>query len=390
MDLTRRRFLGLGLAGAGALATAACAGTALARPPDLSTGDDAALRIDNWPGYIDPDGPSGPGTVARFRQKTGIAVTYDEKYADNRSALAPGGVIRSLEDGHVTGYDVIVPTYWVAERLRARGLLAPIPIERIPNHANVDPLFLDVPWDPGARYQMPWQSGFTGIAWNPAPTGGKPVHSIEQLVTDPALRGRVGMVTEMREIVGLLMLRKGQDPSRPTAAQAGAALDDLEAIVRTGQVKYFTGTEFQQLLPAGTFAACFAWSGGVVQIQPQHPDIGFAIPDEGGVRWFDTMVIPTGAPDQRAAADWMDFVYDPVNAAPLTEFVQYISPVLGVRDQLLHLGGSAATLAGNPLLFPDEATRRRLYFWPGLDEQTEDALQARFDRIIGPLTYHAA
>lgn len=391
MDLTRRQLLGLGAAAGASLllgATGCATGTAALRPADLSGGHDSSLRIDNWPGYIDPDDKASKGTVARFEKATGIAVTYDEKYADNATALAQGGVIRRLEQGRTTGYDVIVPTYWVVQRLIARGLLQPIPLERIPNHANVDPLFLEVPWDRGARYQMPWQAGFTGIAWNPALTGGKPVSSVQQLIEDRALHGKVGMVTEMREVLGLLMLTKGQDPSRPTADQARAALDRLADIVKSGQVRYFTGTEFQTLLPDKTFAACLAWSGGVVQIQAAHPEIGFQIPDEGGIRWFDSMIIPKGATDVRAAGDWMNFVYDPANAAHITNFVQYISPVMGTGDALRMLGGDQAKLASNPILFPDEQTRRRLYFWSGLDETTEDELQSRFDEITGPLVYH--
>jgi spermidine/putrescine transport system substrate-binding protein len=389
-DLSRRRFLGLtaGAGGALLLASAGCAGSgeASAAPDDLSEGRDRRLRIDNWADYIDPD---ADGTVARFQAATDIAVTYDEEYADNLTALADGGVIHQLQEGQGSPYDVIVPTYWVVKRLVARGLLEPIPLERIPNHVNVDPLFLEVPWDRGARWHMPWQAGLTGIAWDPAATGGKAVTSVAQLVNDPALKGRVGMVTEMREVVGLLLLARGHDPARVTADQARAALDDLQAIVSKGQVKYFTGSEFGELLPNKTFAACLAWSGDAVQIQATRPDLRFAIPDEGGIRWFDSMIIPKGADNVRAAADWMNFVYDPANAARITAAVQYVSPVLGVRDALTGAGGESAALAGNPILFPDGETRRRLFFWSGLDEATEDELQQRFDDITGPLVYQS-
>ena len=383
--MSRRRFLRLGAdAGAGLFLASACGGGgATLRLPDLSEGRNLRLRIDNWPEYIDEE------TVPRFEEATGIAVTYDEEYADNQSALAEGGVIRRLEQGEVTGYDVIVPTYWVVDRLLARGLVEPIPLERIPNHVNIDPLFLEVPWDRGARYHMPWQAGVTGIASNPAAAGGAAVTSVDRLIHDPVLHGKVGMVTEMREVVGLLMLAKGQDPSRVRADLARAALDDLERIVASGQVRYFAGTEVQQLLPDGTFAACMAWSGDAVQLGFDHPGLSFTIPDEGGIRWFDSMVIPKGALYQRAAADWMNFVYDPANAARITQAVGYISPVIGVRDELARLGGDAAELANDPILFPDAATRRRLFFWSGLDEATEAELQDRFDRISGPLVYGA-
>ncbi len=392
--VSRRRFLGLGAGAAGSallIASTGCAGPtgASTAAPDLSEGRDPNLRIDNWEDYIDADEGVSKGSVSRFGFDTGISVTYDEEYADNLTALGEGGVINQLLKGDGSDYDVIVPTYWVVQRLLARGLLEPIPLERIPNHANVDPLFLEVAWDRGARFHMPWQAGLTGIASDPAATGGKPVTSFKQLISDPALKGRVGMVTEMREVVGLLMLAKGQDPSRVTADQARAALDDLQALVSKGQVKYFTGNEFGELLPNKTFAACLAWSGDAVQMQAKRPDLSFAIPDEGGIRWFDSMIIPKGAKNVRAAADWMNYVYDPANAARITASVQYVSPVLGVRDALAQQGGEAAALAANPILFPDGDTRRRLFFWSGLDEATEDELQQRFDSITGPRVYQS-
>jgi spermidine/putrescine transport system substrate-binding protein len=275
-----------------------------------------------------------------------------------------------------------VPTYWAVARLADRDWLDPLPLERIPNHANVDPAFLGMAWDRGARFHMPWQVGITGIAYNPALTGGRDIRSVADLLA-PTLKGRIGMVTEMRETVGLLMLTQGADPSRATTGAAGAALDKLEQLVKDGQVKKFTGNEFVDSLKSGEFAACFAWSGDVIQLQAERPDIKFAIPAEGGIRWFDSMVIPKRAGRPDLAGDWMNFVYAPENAARITAAVQYISPVLGVREQLDAQGGELAQLAANPILFPDDETRRRLYFWSGLEAAAEDQLQERFSAITG-------
>jgi len=316
--------------------------------------------------------------VQRFTDATGIPVSYTEEYEGNEQAFAD--VFEpTLGSGKPTAYDLVVPTYWAVARLLDRGWLEPIPIERVPNHVNVDPAFLGMPWDRGARFHMPWQIGITGIAYNPALTGG-PINAVADLL-QPALRGRVGMVSEMRETVGLMMLTQGADPSRATEAAADAALDRLESLRRDGQVARFTGNEFVDALKTGEFAACLAWSGDIVQLQTERPDIRFVIPAEGGVRWFDSMIIPKGAANAAAAADWMNFVYDPANAARITQAVQYISPVLGVREALARAGGQAAALAGNPILFPDDTTRRRLYFWAGLDSAAEDRLQARFSAI---------
>jgi spermidine/putrescine transport system substrate-binding protein len=275
----------------------------------------------------------------------------------------------------------VVPTFWLASRLVDRRWLEQVPLELVPNHVNLEPNFLTMPWDRGARYNLPWQSGLTGIAYDPARTGGE-IRSLASLF-DPKFKGRVGMVTEMRETVALTMALQGSDPSRPTQAAAEKALELLEKAVADGQIREFTGNEFRDRLSDGSFALCLAWSGDIVQLQRDKPNIRFVIPDEGGMQWFDTMVIPKGAANAAGAARWMNFVYDPDNAARITAAVQYISPVIGVRDALRRLGGDAALLADNAILFPDDATRQRLYTWGGLPAAVEDALDARFTKITG-------
>ena len=130
----------------------------------------------------------------------------------------------------------------------------------------------------------------------------------------------------------------------------------IEQADADGQIRAFTGNEYTRSLESGDFVACFAWSGDVVQLQYDRPDLQFVIPEEGGISWYDTMVIPKGAPNAFAAADWMNFVYDPVQAAQLTGWVQFISPVKGVREELVKMGGDAAALADSPILFPTRRT----------------------------------
>lgn len=372
--MSRRTFLG----GAAALAVAAAAcsrGGLKAASPGDSGPSTRRLKVLNWDLYIDT---GDDGTVARFEQATGTKVDYSNAYNDN--AYGQDKVFGpTLEKGKATGFDVIVPTYWLVADLLSRGLLNEIPLERIPNHVNLDPALLGTSWDQGARFQLPWQAGFTGIAYNPALTR-KEIKSFADLL-DPSLKGRVGMVTEMREVLGFFMLANGQDPSRATVANADAALDRLEAVVGSGQVLKFTGNEYVDSLKSGEFAACLAWSGGVLGLQTERPDLKFVFPAEGGMRWFDSMIIPKGATNVAAAGDWMNFVYDPANAARITAAVGYVSPVVGVKDVLAKAGGDAAKLAASPVLFPDEATRRRLYFWSGTTPAEEAPLQARFSQI---------
>jgi spermidine/putrescine transport system substrate-binding protein len=176
-------------------------------------------------------------------------------------------------------------------------------------------------------------------------------------------------------------LANGDDPARPTVAQAETAYLQLEAANDQGQFHSWVFNEFTDLLKGGQVAASMAWSGDAVQLQLDRPDIKFVIPDEGAIQWFDTMVIPTGANNAKGAAEWMNTFYDPVLAAANTQWVQYISPVLGVEDELRSLGGPAAELANNPVLFPDDETRRRLFIWGGLDSTGDE--QDLDDRFAG-------
>jgi spermidine/putrescine transport system substrate-binding protein len=363
--MTRRQFLALSAA---AVAAGAC--TRSGGGNEFS----GRLRVLNWSDYIDPE------TVDRFTQATRIPVDYVEEYNGNEEAFETL-FEPTLGRGRATGYDVVVPTYWAVARMLERDWLQQIPLERVPNHVNIEPAYLGMPWDRGARFHMPWQVGITGIAYNPALTG-RPITRVSQLF-ETSLRGRVGMVSEMRETVGLVMLTQGADPSRATRPTAERALERLQAAKNDGQIVEFTANEFVDNLKSGRFAACLAWSGDIIQLQQERPDIRFVIPEEGGIRWFDSMVVPARSAGASAAADWMNFAYDPVNAARITASVQYISPVLGVREELVRAGGASAQLAQNPILFPDDETRRRLYFWAGLDSATEDELQERFSAITG-------
>lgn len=378
-SMTRRRFL----AATGALGALAalpgCSRGGLESAPAGDAGRSTRrLRVLSWPLYIDEDAPGEPGTVARFSAQTGTEVTYSEDYSDNVYGLEQ--VFEpQLFKGDPTGWDVIVPTYWLVADLLSRRLLNEIPLERVPNHANLDPTLLGTSWDPGARFHLPWQAGFTGITYNPALTA-KEVRSFADLL-DPALRGRVGMVSEMREVLGFFMLANGDDPSRATAASAGGALDRLESVVRSGQVTKFTGNEYVDALKSNELAACLSWSGETVGLEADRPDLKFVIPSEGGMRWFDSMVIPKGAANVAAAGDWMNFTYDPANAARITTAVGYVSPVVGVREELQRQGGAAARLATNAVLFPDDETKRKLYFWAGTTPAEEEALQERFSEI---------
>ena len=345
----------------------------------VGTGD-SEVRILNWQAYIDPSEGGKVGTVARFKRDTKITAAYSENFNDNNEVynreLAP-----VLSQGKAIGYDIVCPTNWMAARLKSLGWLDPLPVARIPNRDNLEERFLTQAWDYGASWHLPWQAGITGMAYNPALTG-RELTSINDLF-DPAFKGKVAMLTEMRDTVGLVMLGLDIDPTVVDEKGAMTALDKLAQATSDGQIRAYTGNEYLRSLESGDFVACIAWSGDIVQLNYDRPDIKFVIPAEGGMSWYDTMVIPKGAPNAYAAADWMNYVYDPVQAAQITAYVQYVSPVKGVKEQLVKMGGDAAALADSPILFPSADDLARLKVFADLPTEVDAAITKRFLSITG-------
>jgi spermidine/putrescine transport system substrate-binding protein len=335
------------------------------------------LFFENWAAYVDPTVEGRLGSVDRFRQATGVDMRYTEAYNDNDEYFARIQPI--LGSGRSIEPDLIAPTNWLAARLIRLGWVDPLPLDQVPNRANLIPELRNPSWDPTGEYSLPWQSVLTGIAYNVEATG-RELGSVADLL-DPAFKGRVGMLTEMRDTIGLLLLGQGIDPSGVRSFEdAAPAFEELERAKRDGQIRAFTGADYQDELTTGNFAVCMAWSGDVLQLARDNPKVRFAIPEEGGLRATDTMVMPRGARNRSAAAQWADFVYDPAQAARITASVQFVSPVEGVQEELAK---TDPELAQNPLLFPDAATRARLRHFANLDDAPEEEYDRAFSRIIG-------
>ena len=368
---SRRRFL----AGSGAIGAALLAGCGIgSNNSKRALGATGALNIINWAEYIDER------SLELARSRLNVAISYREDYTDNITGFDEIIAPALAATGSTDAFDLIVPTNWLAARMINDGWVEALPFEEIPNHVNLDPAFLTNEWDRGSRFQMPWQAGITGIAYDPARIGGD-ITSVESLF-DPELSGRVGLVGEMREAVGLAMLTNGDDPANPTARSAQAGLDLITRLVDRGQFRFIVFDDFVGRLQAGQLDATMAWSGQAAALALEEPRFRYVIPDEGGISWFDTMVIPKGAPNFQNAARWMNFAYDPEIAAGISEFNLYVCPVLGTQDVLRSRGGFAAEVADNPLIFPDAETRNRLFTWGTLNLEDELEIEAGFDDLF--------
>jgi spermidine/putrescine transport system substrate-binding protein len=345
---------------------------------DLSD-KEKVVNWSNWPEYIDVDDDTGAHpTLEAFTAASGITVNYNEDYNDNDEFFAK--VQPQLSAGQDTGRDVWCSTDWMVARLIRLGWVQELNRDNIPNAGNVEDVLADVEFDPGRKFSLPWQSGFTGIGYNPASTDGKKVESIDQLLTDKALKGRVTLLTEMRDTVGMVLLAMGKDPATFTDADFEAAMGELQTARDAGQFRGFTGNDYTSGLASGEIAACLAWTGDVVQLQADNPKLGYALPSTGHMIWSDNFVIPNQAHHKKNAEKLIDYYYDPKVMADVAEWVNYIPPVKGTKDALT---AKDPDTADNPLIFPDEEVRGRAHVFRGLSEDEEKNYNEQFQSLIG-------
>ncbi|MFG3348408.1 PotD/PotF family extracellular solute-binding protein [Streptomyces sp. NPDC048018] len=388
--LTRRSLLRAG--GVGALTVGGLAAlTACGIPPAKRDGQGGAASTDfsakektvnfsNWTEYMDvgEDEKSRP-TLEAFAQRTGIKVKYTEDINDNVEFF--GKIKPQLAAGQDTGRDLICVTDWLAARMIRLGWAQKLDAAHLPNaYANLSTQFRRPDWDPGRAYSYPWTGISTVIAYNVKATGGKKVDSVSQLLDDPALKGRVGFLTEMRDSVGMTLLDMGKDPGSFTDADFDAALGRLQKGVDRKQIRRFTGNDYTSDLDKGDLAACLAWAGDVIQLQADNPDIRFAIPSAGYITSSDNLLVPANARHRTNAEKLIDYYYELPVAAQLAAYINYVCPVDGVKDELAKIDPA---LANNTLIVPDKAMARKSHAFRSLDSAQETAYEEKFAKLIG-------
>jgi spermidine/putrescine transport system substrate-binding protein len=313
------------------------------------------ITVSNWPYYIDQnDDATKFPTLEQFTAETGVKVNYLEDINSNEEFF--GEIQGPLSRGQSIDRDIIVPTAWLCARLLRLGYLQKLDKSAIPNMANLEDSLKSPVWDPNRDYSLPWQSYITGIGYDPEKVGGE-LTSVEQLL-DPALKGKITMLDSMEDTVGLFLLEMGVDP---TGTIDPAAYDEVIAKVQKAvdddQIRNFTGNDYTGPLAKGDVWASIAWSGDIVILQPDNPNLVFSIPDAGGMTSVDTMVIPTGG-DVYTASTFMNFFYDPKIAAKVEAYINYISPVKGTKEAITEIDPA---LAKDPLIFPTPEVLENIY-----------------------------
>ena len=388
-QMSRRAALaGLGgTAAALSLASCAPAGTSSLTPATDLSDSEKVLVWHNWPAYMDEneDGSAYP-TLDRFQEQTGIQVDYKIEIDDNDTWYAK--VKDQLALGQDIGADVACPTSWLVDRLIALGYLQTLDNANMPNKvANLAPAYLGPANDPDRLLSVPWQGILGGIGYNKAAfkeaTGKDAPTSMDDLWS-PALKGKVGLLSEMRDTVGLTLLSMGVDITSAdslTEDKFNEAIDFIAAQISSGQIFNIKGNSYLEDLKTGNIIAATAWSGDitVLNFETDSEDFAFVFPESGATISSDSFVVPMGATHKKNVEALINYYYDPVNAAELAAWVNYVTPVVGAKEEAMKIDPA---LAENQLIFPNEQTLAQTHAFRALTGQEEQRFASAWQNVL--------
>ncbi|MEG0259532.1 MAG: ABC transporter substrate-binding protein [Lysinibacillus sp.] len=267
------------------------------------------LTIFNWGEYIDPD------LLKQFEKETGIHVIYET--FDSNEAM-----ITKIQQGG-TAYDIAIPSEYMIEKMKEDELLIPLDQTKIPNLKNIDPYFLDLPFDDNNRYSLPYFWGTVGIVYNPNLVGDLDFSSWEDL-WDPSLKSKVFLVDGAREVIGMGLNSLGYSLNSLDKDELRQATDKL--IKLAPNVKAIIGDEITPLMVNNEAAVALTFSGQAADMMFENEELDFAVPEEGSNLWFDNMVIPKTSKNVDGAHAFINFMLDAEIGATNTDYVGYSTP----------------------------------------------------------------
>ena len=399
--ITRRSFLRRSGAGAGALGLsallAACGvegeggsgGSSSTQSKSVFEGEpEGTLNFANWPLYIDRERRGGKfhyPSLELFTKRTGIEVNYETVINANDSFF--GKIQPQLQAGQDTGYDIIVITNGTTlDKLFQLDYLIELDHSKLPNFEKyAAPKYQNEAFDPGNKFTIPWQSGITGIGYNPELTG-REITSFEDLL-DPAFEGKVGMFADNQDLPCLTLAGIGVNPEESTPEDWKKAAEVLTKQRDDGLVRQYYDQNYTGPLQRGEIALTMAWSGDIFQLQAEgSKQLKFVVPEEGGILWTDNMCIPQGAQHPVDAITYMNYVYEPKIAAMIAEWVWYITPVpscqeIVKKDAQKPGYGYLKPVATSPLVFPTEEIYQNTFAYRTLTPEEEEEWNSIFQPI---------
>ena len=383
---TRRRFLGrAGSAGLvlGGLSSALAACGGVEGTADKTKDQNARAgavnhpkkpignwTFSNWPLYMDKK------LLKAFDKRYGGHVKYLEDINDNFEFF--GKVRQQLQNKQPIGRDLVVLTDYMAGRWIRNGYVEPIDKDNVPNSKNVVESLASINYDPKRQFTLPYQSGAIGLGYDIKQTGGE-LKSINDLF-DPKFKGKVTMLSEPYDSACSVLLGMGVDASKASIDQIQQAIEKIDKANRAGQFRRFTGNDYTTDLTKGNIWVALAYSGDLIQLQSDNPNLRFSYAQEGNMIFNDNLMMPAKVEHPYAAETMMNYLYDPQVAAKLAAWVNYISPVKGAKEVLAETDPKAAE---NPLIFPPDDVAAKFHAYPSLSPADERTMQEAMAKVTG-------
>lgn len=328
--------------------------------------------------YIDETVEGEKSTLEDFTASTGITVDYSEDISDGAEFYAK--VVTDLENGRDIDRDLIVLSEETARIFVERGYAHKLDMELIPRASGVLPILQEASFDPDRAYTLPWQGGFTGLGWNTQllkeRLGVDALTSMEQFF-DPRLAGRVSILSETLDTMGLMLLWQGDDPTYFTDSEFATALDRLQGYVDSGHIRQVTGNDYIAGLDSGDLIASMGWSGDVLALGDHF---NFALPESGGLIWADCLIIPQGAQNPAGASMLINHYYEPTIAARLAAYINYLCPVVGAQEAMAAIDPE---LADDPWIFPTDELLAQAHLSGSVSVERQEQLDRAFDAVVG-------
>jgi len=266
------------------------------------------LNLYAWSEYIPQ------GMLDGFSKQYGINVTYDT-YSSNEELLA------KLQAG-ASGYDLILPSDYTIAILIKQGLLEPLDLNQIPNFANIAPEFKNQYFDPGNKYSIPYQWGTVGLVVDTSKVT-RPLTKWADL-WDPEFKGRVVLLDDEHEVLGMVLTVLGYDKNSTDPAQLEQAKAKLLELMPN--VKLMDSDSPKTALLAGEVWLGLTWNGEAAIAHNENPAINYICPQEGCGIWYDNFAIPKGAPHKDAALAFLNYMLTPEASVLITKEFPYSNP----------------------------------------------------------------
>ena len=348
---------------------------------------DKIVNWANWTAYLDYDDKTKKyPTLEAFSKQTGIKASYSEDVDDNDSYV--NKITPQLRAKQDIDRDIMVLTDWMANRVIRDQLVQPLDLISMKNVWRLRASLQEVSFDPGRAHSIrrahsiTWQSGFAGLAYDKTETS--PVKAIADLWRSD-LKGRVVVLSEFRDTVGLIMQSQGVDISKNfSKTQVEKGMDEISKRISDGNIRRVKGNAYLEDLKAGNAVAGIVWSGDmfVLRAETGNDNWEFVIPDSGGTLWSDNMMLPITARHRKNAHKLIDYYYDPKVAAEVAAYVNYVCPVEGAQAEMEKLDKE---LAQSPFIFPTESyiKQHNIQGFRALSASEDADYSAMWAKVVG-------